>query len=295
MKRKKDHPLTKSWFLARALFLWCNDSVNTSKATPWTQEMNYELTEFDRISSHKDRLTHNYRKYNKLLIAILMTYKKETLILVISQMILSFFKNFAIKVVSDSFESISVLPLYKNPKNLKTVAFKLLGGSLLVSLAYIADQNFEFATRRISLAVRSSLFSIMQDKIMRYSTLNSEEISQGFIADLIQVDIVFLNEMYYIIYSIFGASVGFITSLGFMVYFLGVSQTFIFIPSFGLLLGIYHLNFALQAYIRKHYLQAKDKRMSLLRDILENIDHVKINGLENYFCLEMYEKREGEI
>ena len=130
---------------------------------------------------------------------------------------------------------------------------------------------------------------------MRFSTLNSKDITQGFIADLIQVDIVYLDQMYFNIYMVFGSTVGTVTSLFFMIFFLGMSQTLIYLVVLLVLVGIYHGSYILHAYIRKRYLEAKDKRMSLLRNLLENIDYVKINGLENYFCLEMYEKRESEI
>ena len=289
------NPLTTEGFLPRSLFLWCNDCINTCKETPWTQEMNYDLPEFDKLSFHKERLAQNLRRHKKLLSAILVSYKKETLVLIFSQILLSLFNNYAIKVVSDSFDSVSKLSLYKNPENLKHVAFKLLGGSLLVCLANIINQNFLFYSRRISLGVRSSLFSIMQDKILRFSTLNSDNLTDGFIADLIQVDIVFLNEMYFHMFEMFGSVVGMTTSITFMAILIGLPQTAIYIAVMASLMTIFHFLYILQAWIRKHYLEAKDKRMNLLRNVLENIDYVKINGLETYFCLEMYEKREGEI
>ena len=295
MIRNKENPLSKASFIPRSLFLWCNDCINSSKERPWTQEMNYDLPDFDKLSHHKERLEQNLNKYKKLLPAILMSYKKETMILVIGQILLSVYKNYAIKVVSDSYESMSVLELYNNAENLKTVILKLFGGSLMVALGVVVDENIQFYSRRISLGARSSLFSIMQDKIMRFSTLNSEKITDGFIADLIQVDIVFLKEMYFNLNLIFGALVGLVTSLSFMVIFLGFWQTVIFLVFLAILLSLYHFCYAMQAYIRKHYLEAKDKRMSLLRNILENIDYVKINGLETYFCLDIYERREKEI
>ena len=262
----KTHPLTTTWFLPKILFLWCNECINTCKKIPWRQEMNYNLPDYDKLSSHKPRLSANFKAKKNLLLAILLTYKKETLIIVVSQILLSFFKNYASKVVADSFESISVLPLYSNPQNLSKVATMLLGGALLKSIAVIASTNLLFYSKRISLGVRSSLFSMAQDKIMGFSTLNSgSEITQGFIADLIQVDIVYLNDLYFNIYVMFGSTVGMVTSLSFMFYFLGMSQTVIYIAVLGVLLTVYHACYALQAYFRKHYLEAKDKRMSLLR------------------------------
>ena len=59
--------------------------------------------------------------------------------------------------------------------------------------------------------------------------------------------------------------------------------------------GVYYTCYRLEAWVRKRYLEAKDQRMSLLRGVLTNIEYVKINGLEGYFCLEMFDRREAEL
>ena len=292
---ERPHPIDKMWFLPKILFIWCNEIVKISRKTPWTQEMNYDLPEYDKVASHKSSIVDLYEKHENLLYAIMGTFWKETLVIIVAQFILSFLINYGASLNSDALKMISELPLYQNIDNITAARLIVIEGSIIGVVSDTGNYNFEFYSRRVSLAVRSSLFSIMQDKIMGFSTLNSETITQGFIADLIQVDIVFLNQIYYNIFQIFGSVVGLITSLGFVVYYLGFKQTILY---FGVLMGllfIYYLCYSLEAFFTKKYLEAKDKRMSLFRNILENMDFVKINGLENYFCLEMFEKREGEI
>ena len=293
--RGRPHPIDKMWFLPKTLFMWCNEIVKISRKTVWTQEMNYTLPKYDKVDTHKDSIINQYEKRGNLLYAIMGTFWRETLVIIVAQFILSFVLSFGTAQTSDALKSISTLPLSNNFENVKKVAQKMVIGSLLGIIAQIGASNFEFYSRRVSLVIRSSLFSIMQDKIMKFSCLNSDTITQGFIADLTQVDVVFLNQIYYNIYQIFGSVVGLITSLGFLIYYLGFYLTLMY---FGVLIGllfIYYVCYSLEAFFTKKYLEAKDKRMSLFRNILENMDYVKINGLENYFCLEMFEKREGEI
>ena len=293
--RPRPNPLTKTWFLPKILFFWVTPVVNKSMKSPWTQEMNYDLPKFDRVKTHKERIVKHYAETKSLLKAILLAFKKETFTIMIAQFILSVLTNYGLSLTSSALKEISTLPLYDNIKNFQTVGLKLILGTLIGLASRIGGTNFGFLSQRVSLAVRSSLFSIMQDKIMGFSTLNSSTISQGLIADLIQVDIVYLNQLYFNIFLIFGSTVGTLTSLAFLVYSIGFVLTLMYIGVLIVILLIYHTCYTLNAYFRKGYLEAKDKRMSLLRNILENVDYVKINGMENYFCLEMYERREGEI
>ena len=292
---QKPHPLTTMWFLPRIFFFWCNDIIKTCRKTPWTQEMNYKLPEYEKVSNHKHKILANYNRKKNLVTSILSTYKQETLFIMIAVLINNIVSAYGTKYMATAIKSLSSLSFYHNFDNVKTVAIKLLLGSLINIGTTIAQLNFQLYARRVSLAVRSSLFSIMQDKIMEFSTLNSNTVTQGFITDLIQVDVVFLNQMYYQLYQIFGAIVGTGTYLVFMAILVGFYQTLILLGILLVLLVLFYIAYQLGAYIRKKYLEAKDKRMSLLRNVMENIDYVKINGMENYFCLEMYERREGEI
>ena len=294
--RGRPHPMDKMWFLPKILFMWCNEIVKTCRKTPWTQDMNYKLSEYDQVATHKSKITAQYKKSKNLLGTIMMTYWKETLVIMIAQFILSFINNYSASRMSTALKLISTLPLYHNFENVKQIGIEIIISSLLTILSgNIAKSYFQFYASRVSLAIRSSLFAIMQDKIMGFSCLNSDTINQGFIADLIQVDVVYLNGMYSQIFLIFGSVVGLFTSLGFLVYYLGFYQTLMYFGLLIALLVIYYTCYVFEAWIRKKYLEAKDKRMSLLRNILENVDYVKINGMENYFCLEMFERREGEI
>ena len=293
--RGRPHPLEKICFIPRIFFFWAYEMIRTCKTTAWTQEMNYRLPKYDQVADHKSRILANYQKTKNMLSSIIRAFWKETLTIVLVQFMISFVSNFGIAQVTEAFKLLSTLPLSHNWPNVKRVGLKIMEGSIITIFSTMGSLNFGFYSQRVSLAVRSSLFSIMQDKILSFSTLNSETISQGFIADLIQIDVVFLNSLYFTLFLIFGSIVNLFTSLGFLIYYLGLYQTLIY---FGILIGlllIYYACFKLEAWIRKKYLEAKDKRMSLLRNILENVDYVKINGMENYFCLEMFETREGEI
>ena len=293
----KPHPLETQNVLISALFNWCTGAIkiSSSKDSTWTQDMNFDLPEVDKVGPHKSRLTANYDRRSNLLWNIILAYPLETLVLFVAQIAITVLGNLGATVNASALAEISTVPLYQNQDNLIKVGTKLIAGVLISMFSSLLDAYFIFYSMRLSLKVKSSLFSVMQDKIMRFSVLNSPGISQGFITDLIQVDVVYLYDLYYKIYQMVGSIMGTPTSILFFLYYLGFNQMGLYLVAYLFTFVSYFICYCLQVYYTRKYLEAKDRRMSLLRNVLDNTDFIKINALENYFCLEMYEKREDEI
>lgn len=50
-----------------------------------------------------------------------------------------------------------------------------------------------------------------------------------------------------------------------------------------------------KSYAQRTYLKKKDKRLSYFRNVLKNIEYVKVRALENFYSMKIFEKREEEI
>lgn len=50
-----------------------------------------------------------------------------------------------------------------------------------------------------------------------------------------------------------------------------------------------------KSYTQARYLEMKDSRLSYFRNVLNNIEYVKMRSLENFYSLKIFEKREEEI
>ena len=294
----RPHPLKTQNILLKMMFHWCTEVIricSSNDGRRWTQKSNYDLPEFDKVNTHKAKLLHNYRNHSNLLWTIMSTYKTQTFVLICFQVLIWVITSYCTKINSEALSKLTSLPMYQNKKALTEVGGELLFGVLLTLFYKVLSSYLQFYSMRLSIAIRSTLFSILQEKIMKFNVLNSSEISPGLITDLIQIDVVFLNNLYFKVFNILGNIVGVVIGFGFFWYYLGVRLIGFYLLQFLISFVFSYIMVKLYAYFQDRYLKAKDERMSLLRNVLDNIDFVKTNALENYFCLEMFDKRESEI
>ena len=294
----RPHPLKTQNILLKMMFHWCTEVIricSSNDGRRWTQKSNYDLPEFDKVNTHKAKLLHNYRNHSNLLWTIMSTYKTQTFVLICFQVLIWVITSYCTKINSEALSKLTSLPMYQNKKALTEVGGELLFGVLLTLFYKVLSSYLQFYSMRLSIAIRSTLFSILQEKIMKFNVLNSSEISPGLITDLIQIDVVFLNNLYFKVFNILGNIVGVVIGFGFFWYYLGVRLIGFYLLQFLISFVFSYIMVKLYAYFQDRYLKAKDERMSLLRNVLDNIDFVKTNALENYFCLEMFDKREEEI
>ena len=268
----------------------------SSKTGPrWTQKSNYDLPEFDQIKTHKARLLNSYKNHSNLLWTIIAAYKFETFMLLIVQILTFIFSGYSSKVSSEYLAKLSNLAMYHDKEALIDVGASFMFATFLNLFNSVVSDYLSFYSLRLSIAIRSALFSIIQDKIMKFNILNSSEISPGLITDVIRIDVVYMNDIYLTIFSQLGNLIGLFIGIAFFWYYLGLTLLGFVLLRFLITFIFLYIFYRLQAYLRNKYLKAKDERMSLLRNVLDNIDFVKTNALENYFCLEMFDKREEEI
>lgn len=82
---------------------------------------------------------------------------------------------------------------------------------------------------------------------------------------------------------------------GFLVNLIGLKMGSYIMAIFLSLNMMYCVSFYLKQKYVKKLLQKKDKRMSYLRGVIQNLEWVKIRALENFFSIKIFKKRELEI
>ena len=294
-KPPNPHPtLTQNLFLRTILF-WVGGIIKKGNQDTWSQEMNYDLPPYDQATSHKDIIKKALKNNPSFVWAVLSCYKFEIFVLIVAQIIRTVTQNISNIASSAAFSALSTQSFYHD----KEMAIKNAG--LLVSsclLSLISTQVIiysQFYASRVSFNVRASMLTILQDKILKFGLLNSSSISQGLIADLIEVDVDNLTGFFPKVDRVFEGSIGLVISLCFFCPAFSWLENVLFLGSIAFCQVLQIIQKTVYAWINKKYLAAKDKRMSLLRNVLDTTDYVKINGLENYFCLEMWERRENEL
>ena len=289
------HPLSSRNFFRIFTFGWLNELIWVSKTTPWTQEMNYKLPKYDLIKNHKDKIQNTFRKRKNIQSTLISCYLLELIIYQIGSLAFTVLTSLASKQSASAGALVNTNTIYQNKKALTKFFFYLGLSELFSYLGKSTIGLFLFRIARVGIAARSAFYSILQDKIMRFSPLNSTDVKEGFIANLIQVDAVNLGSYLPTFASVVSGFVSTGVSLYFMFTSFGWQLSFSFVGISLFIRVIYLMIFSGINRIQGQYLKAKDARMSLLRNVLENAEYIKINGLETYFCLELYERRETEL
>lgn len=75
----------------------------------------------------------------------------------------------------------------------------------------------------------------------------------------------------------------------------GWELTTILIAGFGLFSNSYLVIYHYRAKFIGLTLEKKDRRMQFLKNIVDNIESIKLRTLENFYCLKIFQKREEEI
>ena len=295
-KLPKPHPLETQNLLLQFFFFWVKDVVIAANKTTWTQDMHYDLPLIDQAVTTREVLKKSLsNKKRSLIISLLSCYKGSILFIIGLKIVSSVGSNISTILMASALSSFTKIPLYHNPENAIKVGLKLALATVLKVLNPVIATYLQFYADRVSRRLSSGMLTTLQDKIMRFSLLNSNTITQGFISDLIQVDVGSLSGLFFNLVRFFEGFTDIPISLGFFIYFIGLGEFFLFVGVLAVTSVMRVIVSKIQAWLKKKYLQAKDRRMTLLRNVLETTDFVKINGLENYFCLEMFERREAEI
>ena len=281
--------------ISQFFFTWLSESIQISSKCDWTQEMNYNLATYDQVRSHKPQIWKRFRATAEMLSSIFRVYTKDLLVYAIAVAVYKTIVYYSTTLTSKFTAAISNDDLYQKWPEVQSLLIMYLI-SIVTGFAGLSIQRYyQFVAQRNSLAMRSALFSILQDKIMRFSPLNSTAISEGLITNLIQVDSVVIKNLMSQVFTIMDSLIGMGIGIIFMGVDVGVLVALLYAGYLAVLTFMFFLTYLYVAHLTRRYLAAKDRRMSLFKNVLENIDFIKINGLEDYFCLELFERREQEV
>ena len=291
----KANPYERTGPFRKISFGWLDELIWVSRTTPWTQGMSYNLCEYDKVENHKSKLVEAFKNKRAIGSSVVSVYWLQITIFCIWNFVLTVLTSTSQKYSSDAGVIINNGSMYKDLGEVKRF-FLNLGLSILLSfIASSFDSFFTFRIARAGLASKSASYSFLLDKIMKFSPMNSNEVKEGYITNLVQVDAVKLGQ-YLFAYAFVISS--FITCVVAFYYIVSATGWRLSLGFFGVMLlmrVIFFYLYYLIAKIKGDYLKAKDARMGLFTNVLENVEYIKINSFEDYFSLELYDLRESEL
>jgi ABC-type multidrug transport system fused ATPase/permease subunit len=293
--QSKIHPLQEAGFFSKMILSWYREILWVSKKTPWREEFHYKLPKKDRVKTDYKAFDNAFRSNKSLYGALLQIFKKELILLNLAAMFITIVRNMA------GVGMKLLISYITSGDDLRTLtAAKWLG--FYCTIIIMADcigtmmsNGVNFYNQRLSLRIRAKVYSAVQKKILKMSTLNSRKFDEGFLTNLVQVDCG-------ILYKTLPMYFGFVSSV------ISVAITAVFMTQIGnykllaIVLGnwvVSNLPFLCVVGLRSkaidQLMEVKDKRMTLFKNVVENMEYIKTNGLENYYSMKLYEKREDEV
>ena len=221
-------------------------------------------------------------------------YKKEVNILgfaIVIYVILNFSTAYVTSIFVDKIQN-SGGQISEEDKYIIPGLFLVILIALFFSVAIYNYMIFEVS--RISYLARNSLNFLIFQKILDFDVLNGTY-SEGKIVNMIQVDctkfetlILNLANLLAMLLILIGGSIYMGLILGG-----GVVLTFVFsfiISSF-LLTTIY----SWRIKISRALIEAKDKRVALLKNVVSNISYIKMRAWENFYSARIFRLRDEEV
>ena len=255
--------------------------------------MHYSLPEYDSLQNHKPTLSQRVNK--GVLKAILFTYKYRFLEYFIATVVCAVLKSSASIFTSRSMDTISSGANIRDPQIFQTLCINFALIAAMNTSSSILSTFFAFRLKRVSIGIRSSLYSILQDRIIASNLLNSEKFTEGFLTNLIQIDAVEVSNLIEHISDLIDTVVNSIIACLYMAYLVGWKLLIMSMVVYQVSNLLFVFAYWLKYQFVKKYLQAKDRRMSLFTDVMKNFEFIKSRALENRFCVELFKRREKEV
>lgn len=147
---------------------------------------------------------------------------------------------------------------------------------------------------RMVLRLAGSAYTLIYLKLLRIGIVNPHEHDEGSIINYLQTDISTFNNFTWTLGSISMGTMNLILSVALgLVYFNYV----FFVLVIGLaFIGIFNTLILKKIMrLRKRKQEATDKRINLLKNVLKNVNFIKINAFENLFVRKVNEARKDEL
>ena len=289
----KENPQRTTNPLSKLLVNWVRRYVVISKTLPWQQHMHYPLLEEDLVVSVRPKMVEHFKAKKSLLWTSFRAHWREfteiffALVLISGlQLSTAFFLAGIVRIMQGTPDEI------KQQTNL--IALNFVAILIANLLSYTFEGYYRFRFYYLNFKIKTAILSMLTEKILKFSSLNSDRFSQGKIINLIQVDVTSLDFFVQDLGEIVRNLLTFVIGFCIVCYILGYGALMFLTLSI-----IFNIMYGTLYYYRVRYqkelLKFKDDRVSFLKTVLKNVEYIKLNCLENFYCFKVFQKRMEEV
>jgi ABC-type multidrug transport system fused ATPase/permease subunit len=286
--KAKTHPIDRTTWFTRLNLFWTFEEMAKSSKGSFEQRSHFQLPKEDRVREAKAVFEAKYKDTKSLMRTVGAVFACDIFKLLFLATLVNLLTQAGpyvlgevVALLSDHGDEIKANQEYR---------YRLYAyfGFLAVSLLVVGTLNnyVEFTSNRLGFRIACSVNLMIFDKIQRINVLNKTEHSTGNILNYVQIDsgkfqtglARVINSISCILSLIFGITILYlkIGDLSFIV--LGVF-------SFGCIVLILLYNLLLR--IIDNLMQAKDRRVLVLTNIISNVKYIKLRAWENFFQYKM--------
>jgi ABC-type multidrug transport system fused ATPase/permease subunit/acyl-CoA synthetase (AMP-forming)/AMP-acid ligase II len=164
------------------------------------------------------------------------------------------------------------------------LAGMLMGLKLIYSFC---GRSSDQLVKRMALDVKTTLISAVYKKSLRLSAENNQKYGKGYIMNLVNVDCESVSKAWEVIHQVWSIPLQLVSVTVFLSRLLGVSAW----ASVGVLLfSLFLLIMVVPVFMRKAapwFMRLGDRRLKTIREVLDGIRVVKINGREKHFLAKL--------
>ena len=318
MVNAKPNPISNKNIFTHLFFGWLSSPLKTAQKTIWRQDMHFDLDSSDQVEKQKKAFKRNFRRTGSIYKTIGLTYKwliLELAVVCVSMAVLDFVViNFSKK----GMEIMQKSPDVTERDTFALLVFNFVMAALTSTLSGLLLPYYNFKTDRLSLRVRSILMSLTQEKTMSVNFLNFQKkndqgqaegtkrgstkpkkgefcLSEGTVSNIFQVDIPRIEALITSCYTLGSSSIMVITAAYYTVTVVGFQLVRFFLTCYIAFNLLYVLIYVFNIVFLRRFLEAKDSRMTYLKNVLQNLGFVKVAGLENFYAEKILQKRRLEI
>ena len=269
------HPLTTHNIVSKVLFLWMYSFLNFTQKVCLKQEHHYALPKFDRVNFHKERVKRGLNRKRTIVGMILSEYYGKLVefsLVGILCAVLSLYSGELLRQTSVILKE----GKFNEIKVIKHLGLLFFYNMALSSLSTFISTMYQFRSNRLSLAIRSSILSLLLEKLLRlpnvsipmtkidpsYRPVEGEPIEtqtvDGLLSNLFQIDLKRVRTVIYQLNQIIANSFVVILGYGFLINLMGLKMGSYIMFFFLSLNGLYCVSFYLKQKYVKKLLQKKD-------------------------------------
>lgn len=291
----KINPYDKSRFKDKIMFSWITELIQISSNRRWAQSLHYNLSEDETIKSQLSQVE-LIHKERKTILGIIFRHFNSSIICFFLMNLLVKILLFAISLTTaKTYKILESDSDFGRLEGLMPLILTLVLGASIRTVSNLLDNYFLYFAERKSIILKTLVLAMIQKKINKFGILNSDQFDKGYITNLVQIDAEALSLLMGNIYKLMSCLVGIFVGSFSLAYYAGWRVTIVVFVSYIILNLLYIIVFKFKKIVTQGYLRKKDQRMSFFKNIIQNIDFIKIKAQENFYAKKVFDIREEEL